>query len=112
MAARHIFVIPRLPPTIRKALALLGALALSLSSVARGQEREMRVRKLDVQLAVNSDGSLDVLERQSIHFTGRWSRIQRDLSVLPPTDGRPWLRISRVSAADADGQPLRAEVYS
>jgi hypothetical protein len=93
-------------------LFLVGALGVSLSRVASGQDRAMRIRNLDVQLAVNADGSLDVTERQSIRFTGRWSRIQRDLLLRSPTDGGPWLQISRVSATDGDGQPLRTEVYS
>jgi hypothetical protein len=78
--------------------------------VARGQDRALRIRNLDVALTVNTDGSLDVTERQSIKFTGRWSRIQRDLSVLPLTPGRPTLDIRRVSATDAEGQPLRIEI--
>lgn len=61
-------------------------------------------------IAVASDGSLDVTERQSMAFTGRWSRIQRDVSVGPLTPGRPALDIRRVSATDADGQPLRTEI--
>jgi hypothetical protein len=70
----------------------------------------MRIRNLDVTISVNSDGSLDVTERQRIKFTGRWSRIQRDLSVGPLTPGRPALDIRRISATDAEGQPLRMEI--
>jgi hypothetical protein len=71
----------------------------------------MHIRNLDVQLAVNSDGSLDVTERQTIRLTGRWSRIARHLWIRPPTDARPWLRISGVSATDGDGQPLELEAH-
>jgi hypothetical protein len=94
-------------------LLLIGALALSLSNVASGQDRAMRFRDWDVVLTVNTDGSLDVTERLNIKFTGRWSRIQRDISLRPTTaGGRPPLDIRRISATDADGQPLRVEVYS
>jgi hypothetical protein len=73
----------------------------------------MRIRDWDEVLTVNTDGSLDVIERLSIKFTGRWSRIQRDISLRPTTaGGRPPLDIRRISVTDADGQPLRVEVYS
>ena len=71
----------------------------------------MHIRDLVVGLTVNSDGSLDVNERLSIRFTGRWSRIQRDISRRPLTPARPELVVRRVSATDADGQPLRVETY-
>jgi hypothetical protein len=93
-------------------LLLIGALALSLSSMASGQDRAMRIRDWDEVLTVNTDGSLDVIERLSIKFIGRWSRIQRDISLRPTTaGGRPPLDIRRISVTDADGQPLRIEAY-
>lgn len=104
-------MISRVPRTIRQALVLIGALGVSLSSVASGQDRALRIRNLDVAITVNPDGSLDVIERQSIKFTGRWSRIQRDLAVTPFTPGRPYLDIRRVSASDAESQPLRIEIH-
>jgi hypothetical protein len=75
VAARHIWVIPVLPPRVREALLLIVALALPLSCAASGQSRAMHVRDLAVSLTVNPDGSLDVNERLSIRFTGRWSTI-------------------------------------
>ena len=80
-------MIREVPPTTRQALLLIGALALSLSNVASGQDRAMRIRDWDVVLTVNTDGSLDVSERLNIKFTGRWSRIERDISLRPPP---PW----------------------
>ena len=103
-------MIREVPPPIRPALLLIGALALSLSNVASGQDRAIRFRDWDVLLTVNTDGSLDVTERLNIKFTGRWSRIQRDLSVHPLTPGRPDLDIRGVSATDAEGQRLRIEI--
>jgi hypothetical protein len=105
-------VIADVPRTIRQALLLIGALALSLSNVACGQKRGTRMLNLDELLTVNTDGSLDVTERLSIRFTGRWSRIQHDLWLRPSAAwGRPEFDIRQVSATDSDGQPFRVEAY-
>jgi hypothetical protein len=81
--------------------------------VARGQDRAIRFRDWDVVLTVNTDGSLDVTERLGIKFTGQWSRIERYISLSPTAAfGRPELDVRRISATDADGQPLQVEVYA
>jgi hypothetical protein len=112
MAARHISVIPRVPLTTRQAFLLIGALALSLPSVASTQERSLRVRNLHVVLAVNSDGSLDVTERLSMRFTGRWSKISRVLYRHKSAAGGWKEEYSELSATDGGGQPLRWEAYT
>ena len=112
MAARHIFVIPSVPPSIRHAALLMGTLALSLPSVASAQDRSIRIRSWESVLTVNSDGSLDVTERLSIKFTGKWSRFERTLSRRQTRAGRlPYLDVKAVSASDAEGQRLEVERY-
>lgn len=66
----------------------------------------MRIRNLDVTLTVNSDGTLDVTERLTIKFTGRWFQIQRDLSLRHQTaEGRASeLDIRGLSVTNENGQ--------
>jgi hypothetical protein len=96
---------------IRKALFLIGALALSLSNVASGQDHSVRIRNLDAALTVNSDGTLYVTERLTIKFTGRVFKIWRDLSVRNKTaEGRSTeLDIRGLSVTNESGQWHRIE---
>lgn len=113
MAARHIYVMPSVLPTIRQAFLLVGALALSLPGIGCAQDRSLLIRNLDVVLTVNSDGSLDVTERLSLRFTGRWSKINRGLYRHKTAGGGgKELEYSGLSATDSAGQPLRWEAYT
>ncbi|MDP9201356.1 MAG: DUF2207 domain-containing protein, partial [Gemmatimonadota bacterium] len=97
-----------------RALLLIGALALSLASDASAQSRSIRIRDFDALLTVHSDGSLDVTEKLTVGFTGKWNGIVRDLSLHHNTgQGRAtMLDVDVVSITDARGQPLRVETES
>ena len=67
--------------TSRRALLLVGALALSLAHNAGAQGRSLRIRNFDALLTVYPDGALDVTEQLTIRFNGQWNGIVRDLSL-------------------------------
>lgn len=100
--------------TSRRAILLIGALALSLGPNARAQGRSIRIRDFDALVTVHSDGSLDVAEQLTVGFTGKWNGIVRDLSLRHNTaQGRATkLDVSLISVIDADGKPLRVEEES
>ena len=72
-AGRHISVIPHIPATTRRVPILIGALALSLSNGASGQERAPRIRTFDAVLTVQVDGSVDVVEELTVRLAGESS---------------------------------------
>ena len=93
---------------------LLGvALALSIARDANAQysNSDIRIRNFDALLTVNGDGSLDVVEQITVHFRGAADSIVRDISLRQNNaQGRAVkLKVSAVSAADVNGQPLRVE---
>jgi hypothetical protein len=67
--------------TGRRALTLIGALALALGNDAGAQGRSLRIRNFDALLTVYPDGALDVTEQLTIRFNGQWNGIVRDLSL-------------------------------
>jgi hypothetical protein len=67
-----------------------------------------------VLLSVHSDGALDVVEQLTIHFTGQWNGLNRDLSLHHNTaQGRPTkLQVDDGAITDATGRPLVYEIQS
>ncbi|HMI48461.1 MAG TPA: DUF2207 domain-containing protein, partial [Gemmatimonadaceae bacterium] len=111
---RPIFVIREVPPTIRRALLLIGALALSLPGLSSAQDRANRIRNLDAVLTVHSDGTLDVTEELTIRLAGESSQIVRDLSLRDESARKSpkKLDVRVLAVTDEDGQPLRVEEAS
>jgi predicted membrane protein DUF2207 len=64
-------------------LLLVIALAFALAPQANAQnnERSIRIRTFSSLLTVHPDGALDVVEQITIHFTGEWHGINRDISL-------------------------------
>ncbi|HVS60289.1 MAG TPA: DUF2207 domain-containing protein [Gemmatimonadaceae bacterium] len=89
-------------------------MALANLASAQDRNRSIRIRDFDALLTVHSDGSLDVTERLTVGFTGKWNGIVRDLSLRHNTaQGRATkLDLNGVSVIDATGQPLRVEAES
>jgi hypothetical protein len=114
MATRHIFVMPERPRITCRALFLIGALAVALSSVASAQDRANRIRDFDAVLTVRPNGSLDVTEALTIRMAGVASEIVRDLSLR--NDGArndsKKLTVNILAVTDEDGQPVRTEESS
>lgn len=65
---------------IRRRLLLL---ALCLACAAPGAARELSWRSLDVHARLDADGTLHVLERHAMIFSGDWNGGERTLRVLP-----------------------------
>ncbi|MFL5510676.1 MAG: DUF2207 domain-containing protein [Gemmatimonadaceae bacterium] len=65
-------------------------------------------------LTVRSDGTMDVVEQLTIHFTGKWNGINRDLRLHHNTaQGRPTkLDVDDGAITDASGRPLVYEIKS
>lgn len=113
MATRHIFVIPERPPTTLRALFLIAALALALSSVASAQDTANRIRHFNAVLTVRPNGSLDVTEDLTIRLAGAANEIVRDLSLhADARNASKKLTVNILSVTDEDGQPLRTEEAS
>jgi hypothetical protein len=90
---------------------LVGAFVVSLPHDANAQGREIRIRDFSALLSVHSDGTLDVVERLTVGFTGEWNGIVRDLALHHNTaQGRATrLDVDGISITDDAGQPLRVE---
>jgi hypothetical protein len=80
-------------------LFVVACLGASLPALAQGAARSVAWQRFDVDLAVQSDGSVDVIETQAIRFTGTYQqgyrlvpldRITgvRDVSVVEIVNGR------------------------
>ncbi len=99
--------------TSRRALLLIGALALSLTDSAGAQDanRSIRIRTFDALLTVHTDGSLDVTEQLTIRFTGQWNGIVRDLSLQHNTaqGRRTKLDITLGYITDVSGRRLHVD---
>jgi len=91
-------------------IVALMALAAGLSAPAAAQ-RTLEIPRFDSRIIVDPDGSIDVTETIQVQFNGKWNGIYRKVPVKYRTpQGFNWtIRISLVSATDAEGQPLRTE---
>lgn len=93
----------------RTVLLLTAALPLLASALpAEAQERDLRIRAYDAELAVHRDGTVDVTETLQVEFRGAWNGIFRDLS-LQHTTGQGWkrkLKVSGMRATGAEGELL------
>ena len=78
---------------------------------AGAQDRDIRIRLFDALLTVNPDGTLDVVEKLTIRFTGSWNGVNRDLSLKHNTAQGRATRLDVVDGpiTDATGQPLVVE---
>ena len=93
------------------------AAALLLSVLARSasaQARDIRIRDYGALLTVHTDGTVDVVEELTIHFTGEWHGLNRDLSLRHNTaqGRRVKLEVEDGPITDAAGNPLQVEHQS
>ncbi len=88
--------------------AIVTLLVLAAPAAA---QRTLEIERFDARIIVNVDGSLDVEETIRAKFTGSWNGIYRKVPVEYRTpQGFKWsVRLDLLSAADAEGQPLRTE---
>jgi len=91
-----------------------GLLCAGFAVKVSAQARDIRVRNYNALLTVNRDGTLDVVEQLTIHFTGEWHGLNRDLSLHHNTaQGRPTkLDVVDGLITDATGQALVVEHQS
>ena len=83
----------------------------AFASSANAQAHDIRVRDYGALLTVHSDGTVDVTERLTIHFTGIWHGLNRDLSLRHNTaQGRQVrLDVEDGPITDSAGNPLAVE---
>jgi hypothetical protein len=95
---------------MRRFLTLASAL-LVLAAPAAAQDRAIRIRDFNALLVVGRDGTLDVTERLTIRFDGKWNGLNRDLRLEHQTaEGRSaFLDVELGSVTDGDGRPLKVE---
>jgi hypothetical protein len=53
-------------------------LLCALVNHANAQGRDIRIRDYGALLTVHTDGTVDVVEQLTIHFTGEWHGLNRD----------------------------------
>jgi hypothetical protein len=87
---------------MRRILLLLAAASLACAPPAQAQERDLRIRGYDAELAVRPDGTVDVTETIRVEFRGQWNGIYRDLSLQHRT-AQGWKRKLRVTGLGAFG---------
>ncbi|HEV7838335.1 MAG TPA: DUF2207 domain-containing protein, partial [Gemmatimonadaceae bacterium] len=97
-------------PAARAVLLACALIFLPARNVC-AQGKDIRIRDFTAVLSVHPDGSLDVVEEITLHFTGQWNGILRDLSLHHNTaQGRATkLDVDNVTITDRLGQPLRVE---
>ncbi len=85
--------------------------ALSILAAPAAAQRTLEIERFDAQITVNVDGSIDVEETIRAKFTGSWNGIYPKVPVEYRTpQGFKWsVKLDFLSAADAEGQPLRTE---
>jgi hypothetical protein len=85
--------------TVAVAMLLIASLGVSLPALVQGAGRSVAWQRFDVDLAIQSDGSVNVVETQTIQFTGTYQQGYRlvpldrttgarDVSVAEVTNGR------------------------
>ena len=67
----------------RPGFVLLLCLGLFLAAAARGQEKKLHWRAMDVGARLDADGRLHVTERQAMVFTGDWNGGERIFRLRP-----------------------------
>jgi uncharacterized membrane protein YgcG len=75
---------------------LLVCLCLLVASAARGQEKKLFWRAMEVRAKLDADGRLHVTERQAMVFTGDWNGGERVFRVAPGQS----LKLESVSRVD------------
>ncbi|HJP60237.1 MAG TPA: DUF2207 domain-containing protein, partial [Gemmatimonadaceae bacterium] len=85
-----------------------------MAGSAGAQAREIRIRDFAALLTVRPDGALDVVEQLTIHFTGQWNGLNRDLLLRHNTGQgrRVKLDVEDGPITDASGNPLEVEHQS
>lgn len=98
----------------QRVLRLAALLLCALSSWASAQARDIRIRDYGALLTVHSDGTVDVVEQLTIHFTGEWHGLNRDLSLRHNTGQgrRVKLDVEDGAITDAAGNPLEVDHQS
>jgi len=83
----------------------------ALATSAGAQTHDIRVRDYGALLTVHSDGTVDVVEQLTIHFTGEWHGLNRDLLLRHNTaQGRQVkLDVEDGPITDSAGNPLVVE---
>lgn len=86
-------------------------LLCAIASSANAQTHDIRVRDYGALLTVHTDGTVDVVEQLTIHFTGEWHGFDRDLSLRHKTaQGRQVkLDVEDGAITDFAGNPLVVE---
>lgn len=92
-------------------MALTALLFCAAPSSAIAQARDIRIRDYGALLTVHSDGTVDVVEELTIHFTGEWHGLNRDLSLRHNTaqGHQVKLNVEDGPITDAAGNPLVVE---
>ena len=92
----------------RSLLVVLAALASTSPAAA---QRTLAISNFDARIVVNRDGSIDVTERITARFNGKWNGIYRTVPVdYHNPQGFNWsLRLSQTSATGPDGEALKVE---
>jgi len=95
----------------QRAIYAAALLLCALSGRANAQGRDIRIRDYGALLTVNTDGTVDVVEELTIHFTGEWHGLNRDLLLRHQTgQGRQVkLDVEDGPITDAAGHPLEVE---
>src|SRR5207244_13084891 len=69
-------------------LLIVASLGASLPALAQGAARSVAWQRFDVDLAVQSDGSVNVTETQAINFTGTYQQGYRLVPLDRATGAR------------------------
>ncbi len=86
-------------------------LALAAAATPAAAQRSLAIKRFDATIAVNRDGSVDVTETITAHFTGSWNGIYRSVPVVYRTpQGLNWtLRLDLLGVTDQTGEALEVE---
>ncbi|MGH7477453.1 MAG: DUF2207 domain-containing protein, partial [Longimicrobiales bacterium] len=95
---------------MRQATLWLASIAAALWFAAAGhaQQRSLLIERMDVELRVNADATVDVTERFRIRFDGSWNGLRRDINT-GYADSRATLSLADFRATDGEGRTLRID---
>jgi len=98
----------------QRVICAAALLLCALPGRANAQAHDIRIRDYGALLTVNTDGTVDVVEQLTIHFTGEWHGLNRDLELQHNTaEGRRVkLDVEDGPITDAAGNPLEVEHQS